>query len=81
MMKCICIGASLWIVRQYSKGRTHYLKYLSKGLQGSLFGLAYSFYFLARKVENEQANSLIKEMGLQNPFGTTKKDTQINMQE
>ena len=46
------VGTTIGIMWQFGKGKTHYLKYLNKGLQGMLFGFAYSFYFLARKVEN-----------------------------
>lgn len=69
MLKCMCVGTALAFVWQFSRGRTHYLKYLRKGLQGTLFGVVYSFYFLARKVENEQVEQMIKRMEQENLQG------------
>jgi hypothetical protein len=49
--KCLLIGITMFVAWSFGKGRTHYLKYIWRGLQGAMFGLAYSFYFTSRKVE------------------------------
>lgn len=49
--KCMLLGTVVFVGWQFGRGRTHYLKYVHKGVQGALLGLGYSFYFTARKVE------------------------------
>lgn len=64
-MKCVGIGMTMFLVWQFGKGRTHYLRYINKGLQGMMFGVLYSPYFLARKVENEQLEEMVKGMEME----------------
>ena len=62
MGKCMLVGMTLSMGWQYTKGRTHLFRYVKKGIQGALFGFCYSFYFLARKVETEQADRRAMEL-------------------
>ena len=59
--KCVAIGTAMFLTWNFGKGKTHYLKYLLKGVQGAGFGLAYSFYFTANKVELWRTDDLYAE--------------------
>ena len=57
-LKCMVLGATMLVVWNFGKGKTHYLKYLWKAALGCTFGLTYSFYFTARKVEQWRIDDL-----------------------
>lgn len=44
-LKCMLIGSVLFCSYQFTKGRTHYIKYIANIFKGSIFGLVYSFHF------------------------------------
>lgn len=48
--KCMGIMAVFFFGWNFSKGKTHYLKYMSVSLLGMTFGLSYSFYFTSKKI-------------------------------
>jgi hypothetical protein len=57
--KCMAIAATLMMLLNFGRGKTHYLKYASVGILGSVFGFTYSFYFSSRKIIGWKANELI----------------------
>lgn len=61
ILKCMMIGSCCNSLLLFTKGRTHYLKYLRWICYGSIFGLGYSFYFTSQKVDSFLIR---REMGL-----------------
>lgn len=54
------IGASMFTLLNYAKGRSHIFKYIKRSTQGSLFGVAYSFHFTSKKVIEWQTDDILQ---------------------
>lgn len=59
-LKCMTIMATLLMGINFGKGKTHYLKYVSAGITGMMFGLGYSFYFTSNKIQGWMADELLR---------------------
>lgn len=59
--KCVLIGAGLFSAIRFTRGKCHYMQYVKAIGRGSVFGLAYSFYFTNEKIEAFMVRS---ELGL-----------------